>query len=244
MNIKLVLGASALCFGLGVASRASADGGPSSAIYEASLGYTTLFSGQQLISDSGYYHLEMQGDGNLVEYADCGNNYAVWSSQQNGQGGNDFWSPYMAFQQDGNFVEIAWSGTPLWATGPTFGGGGALWLQDDGNIVIYPNSGGVAFASGTHGNHGNPHCSETASYTQVFPGWGSSTSTGSIPYGFSACGTDCAQNSSCLGFVWHSAVELDGDCIQFYTNSVQPQLIRADGWQYGMINRGIAPSGG
>ena len=54
----------------------------------------------------------------------------------------------LVFQSDGNLVEYASGGRPVWASG-TAARGGRLIAQPDGNLVIYNASGGPVWATGT-----------------------------------------------------------------------------------------------
>jgi hypothetical protein len=134
------------------ATSAFADGGAGSTLLENDV----LFAGQRLVSDSCYYHLEMQTDGNLVEYAGAGSgpNQAVWS---NGKAGNGP-TTYVVLQDDSNFVEYddyAGSYHPLWASNTAGDGNQVLWLQNDGNVVLYPANHAGQWATWWTGTHGN-----------------------------------------------------------------------------------------
>jgi GH25 family lysozyme M1 (1,4-beta-N-acetylmuramidase) len=92
-----------------------------------------LVPGQNLHSPSGQYRLDVQADGNLVEY---GNGRALWSTSTFSTGG-----ARLTVQPDGNLVLYSTSGVALWNTG-TYGSGSSnrLVVQDDGNVVLYSGS--------------------------------------------------------------------------------------------------------
>jgi len=127
--------------------------------------------GQYLLSPSRNYELIMQqGDGNLVEYnTSTGTSTppAVWDPPPGGlttmsPGPAGHANSYAELQSsDGNFVILAASGTPLWASSTSGHPGDVLKLQDDGNIVIYASpavgapalwatNSNVTFSNGNH----------------------------------------------------------------------------------------------
>ena len=59
----------------------------------------------------------------------------------------------VVMQGDGNLVEYAADGAPVWASG-TFGIGTYAAMQGDGNLVVYDGGGHPLWASGTDGNPG------------------------------------------------------------------------------------------
>lgn len=100
--------------------------------------------GQNLYSPNGWYRLTMQADGNLVLYSkgtiftgppSQNYNIAVWST--NTVGSN---ATYAHFQSDGNLVLYTASNVAVWSANngsyPQFAGK-KLFLQNDGNLVIY-----------------------------------------------------------------------------------------------------------
>lgn len=105
---------------------------------------------------AGSYSLVMQGDGNLVEYANGahsigGTTYtlssqAVWDSGTYGTGSNNT----AVLQSDGNFVIYTAAGKAVWDSG-TYGTGGSnhLYLTGDGNIVMGTVAGTNVWQSGT-----------------------------------------------------------------------------------------------
>jgi hypothetical protein len=86
--------------------------------------------GNRLVS--GDYRLEMQCDGNLVEYGPGG---VHWSSRTNGPTDNY----RLEMQGDGNLVIYTSNGRAVFATGTNVsaGNGAVLEMQDDGNAVVY-----------------------------------------------------------------------------------------------------------
>jgi hypothetical protein len=99
----------------------------------------TLSPGQELgvnesvTSCGGGYTFIMQGDGNLVLYAQGG--HALWDTKTNGRGGNRG-----VMQGDGNLVVYSTSNEPLWASKTNGHPGAHLAVQDDSNIVVYDGS--------------------------------------------------------------------------------------------------------
>lgn len=90
----------------------------------------TLTGGQQLVA--GPYSLDMQTDGNLVEYD---GSTVLWNSGTEGEPGNR-----LVMQTDGNLVEYGTSNQVRWSS-DTYGYSGAyLALQTDGNAVVYSGS--------------------------------------------------------------------------------------------------------
>jgi hypothetical protein len=90
----------------------------------------TLTRGQAL--GVGKAYLIMQTDGNLVLYDEAGR--ARWASNTVGRG------DHATFQSDGNFVVYTSSGVPLWASNTWGHPFAVLMVQEDGNVVIYPNA--------------------------------------------------------------------------------------------------------
>lgn len=89
----------------------------------------TLLAGQKLISTNGLYSLDMQGDGNLVEFT-AGR--ALWSTGTEGNPGD-----HATLQPDGDLVVFAKSGSSLWSSDtPAHTGSVALDLQGSGELEI------------------------------------------------------------------------------------------------------------
>jgi hypothetical protein len=94
---------------------------------------STLEPGQKLTAGqdlaAGPYTLDMQTDGNLVEYDGA---TVLFASDTSGEPGN-----WVTMQTDGNLVVYSSSGKWRWQSG-TYGLDGAyLALQTDSNLVIY-----------------------------------------------------------------------------------------------------------
>ena len=93
-----------------------------------------LGSGSQLTSPSGRYRLNLQSDGNLVEY---GGGRPLWQTATQGHPGDR-----AVMQIDGNLVVYSSSGAPLWNSGS--GGHSGIFtfgLGDDASLVVYGRSG-------------------------------------------------------------------------------------------------------
>ncbi len=102
----------------------------------------TLTAGNFLNSKNGVYYLYLQGDGNLVVYA---NGVATWSSITAGTTSNR-----LVLQGDGNLVLYNAQNAPTWHT-TTFGSGSNNYLimQDDGNLVLYTGGGAALWSTYT-----------------------------------------------------------------------------------------------
>lgn len=97
-----------------------------------------LHAGEALISPNGLYSLEMQHDANLVIYGP-GRSF-VWASNTGGHGDG----AVLVNQGDNNLVLIDNRGVPLWESytnepNPANYYKSTLWMQDDGNLVLYFN---------------------------------------------------------------------------------------------------------
>jgi hypothetical protein len=128
-----------------------------------------LLTNQALASPSGKYRLIQQEDGNLVLYNldPAARDKGLWSSGTY----TSCKGSVTIMQPDGNLV-IYRAGVPVpnpngqgacWASGTNNHAGAALWLQNDGNLVIYagdskPNATGrgALWSSRTMGGHRPP----------------------------------------------------------------------------------------
>jgi hypothetical protein len=180
---KLTYSAIAFVGTLTASLTAHADGSASSTLYEGEY----LFAGQRLVSDSCYYHLEMQSsDGNFVLYAGEGTGTPIWDTGpdciwgSNGMPTLCFANPadYVTLQGDGNFVLYNSLGESRWSV-KTAGGDDAttaeIWLQNDGNIVEYrgtpPGDQWSNWNAQTvHGDFGQSACDMQTSKTYLEPG--------------------------------------------------------------------------
>jgi hypothetical protein len=97
----------------------------------------TLLAGQKLPSPSGRYYLTQQSDGNLVVY---GPSRAMWSSNTVGSSATS-----TVFGLDGNLSVVENGGARLYMTFTS--GLTSLYMQDDGNLVIYLSNGMPVWAS-------------------------------------------------------------------------------------------------
>lgn len=114
------------------------------AVTAATLPYgQSMRAGEFLTSSGGQFTLDMQSDGNLVEYFEGD---PLWSTSTAGHPG-----AYAAMQTDGNLVIYESNGTtPIWASN-TAGSGAKnfLAMQPDANVVLYTSTGTPVWASGT-----------------------------------------------------------------------------------------------
>lgn len=102
-----------------------------------------LYQGQYIESPDGMFVLELQGDGNLVEYGPSFQ--PVWASNTSGAN-----IGYVVMQPDGNLVGYTPDGrTALWSNGePNSGNNNTLYMQPDGNLVEYTSSGSAVWSDG------------------------------------------------------------------------------------------------
>ena len=92
-------------------------------------GTVRLPGGTSIHSPSRQYRLDMQTDGNLVEY---GNGRALWQSRTSGNRGAT-----LALQPDGNLVVYSRTGTPLWNTRTNrTGSSNTLTVTDRGDVRV------------------------------------------------------------------------------------------------------------
>ena len=89
-----------------------------------------LHAGDKLVSNNGYFTLEMYPDGGLALYRNQTRG-TMWTSTSLNQPGG-----FAVMQGDGNFVAYSPTGTPYWATGTDGHPGAWLALLDDGNLVV------------------------------------------------------------------------------------------------------------
>jgi hypothetical protein len=91
----------------------------------------SLFRGAAMRSNDGRFTLWMQADGNLVLYdGRNGTQKAIWV-----RGGLRAYR--LSNQHDGNLVLYDQADRPLWASNTSGKGDSTLWLQEDGNLVLY-----------------------------------------------------------------------------------------------------------
>jgi hypothetical protein len=235
MNDRTIASLAFLCFGLAFASTASADGGPSSTMKSNYV----LFAGQGLVSDSCYYHLDMQYDGNLVLYAGAGNDasQAIWADNEAGNNGGN---AYAILQADGNFVEYVDLGTQVgtWNAG-TNHGQSVLWLQNDGHVVIYPatspGSNDWWASNQAHGNVPGPiPCNMDSHATEVEYGTGLSGPTfekacyapfPAVTTPWQTCGDLCARTAGCNGWSYYES----SSCGNYTNGAIECDLKGAAG---------------
>lgn len=189
------------------------------------------------MSDSCHYHLDMQSDGNLVLYEGVGNqaSQARWSTTQasvscdplhffcESNVATPFGFPtYAILQSDGNFVEydtvgffsVGYPNGVRWDAGSVINTAARLWMQDDGNLVIYPAAqaglnGWAKWASNTVGStaRGPRNCPMHSEVTTIDQDtiFGPSTILGGqCSTDAMSCGDTCAGSSGgrCAGWTW------------------------------------------
>ncbi len=103
----------------------------------------TLEVGQALMSSDERYHLDLQGDGNLVLYSPT---RAVWASWTVGKSGTK-----LVMQSDGNLVLYRTDWVPVWDSHGGGRGSSRLILQSDGNLVVYAQPWQPTWYSATYG---------------------------------------------------------------------------------------------
>jgi hypothetical protein len=133
---------------------------------EPTLGQNAILSfGQSLVSPGCAFHLDMQGDGNLVLYRGFGTGAPLWAT---GTHSND--SAQAIMQGDGNLVIYDGSGRVLWASWTNGWAGAYGTLQDDGNFVIYNSGNGALWSTRTNGEViGQNPCELKSAITQTWP---------------------------------------------------------------------------
>ncbi|BFU47402.1 hypothetical protein KRMM14A1004_56390 [Krasilnikovia sp. MM14-A1004] len=106
----------------------------------------SLFRGSGMRSNDGKFWLWMQGDGNLVMYeVKPGGNTVRWEIS-----GRHAYR--LSNQHDGNLVLYDNQNKALWASNTERHGDSTLWMQEDGNLVLYahnPAPAKVTWASNT-----------------------------------------------------------------------------------------------
>lgn len=100
-----------------------------------------MLPGGSLNSADGQFQLQLQLDGNLVQYF---NGKPLWDS--NTSGNQNIWDVVM--QTDGNLVIYNIHGNPIWESKTDGHVGATLSVQDDGNVVIYDPNGVAIWATG------------------------------------------------------------------------------------------------
>src|SRR5581483_7001928 len=150
--------------------------------------------GQSVWSQDHRFQLTLQTDGNVVLYGPSG---ALWSTGTYGRG-----TVYLVMQTDGNLVARDSNWGAVWASG-TYGAGSSAHfvIQNDGNAVIYYNTG--YWATNTYGwgsgtanlpnIAGNPllHGTNIANDGTITHTWGTTApvNTASGNWGLSLTGT-------------------------------------------------------
>ncbi|HEU4967077.1 MAG TPA: PA14 domain-containing protein [Candidatus Saccharimonadales bacterium] len=166
--------------------------------------------GQSVWSQDRRFQLTLQADGNIVLY---GPNGAMWATNTAGRG-----TIYLVMQTDGNLVARDSNWSAVWASG-TYGAGSSAHfvIQNDGNAVIYYNTGYWATNTYGWGNGltnmpniaGNPllHGTNIANDGTVSHTWGASApvSTASGNWGLSLTGQMRLPTTG----VWNFAVTSD-----------------------------------
>jgi hypothetical protein len=105
----------------------------------------TFFPGAVLASPQGLYEAVQQPDNNFViYYLGGGSAQATLATGQNGRGPPN--SVSTVFQADGNLVQYL-GNQPIWASNSEGKGGTHLYMQDDGNLVIYRDDGTPIWAA-------------------------------------------------------------------------------------------------
>jgi hypothetical protein len=202
VSLAMIIAASALV------SNADANGGAGSTMY----GGEYLFPGQRVVADNCYNHLDMQADGNLVLYQGSGTTNARWSS-------NTFYWPsrgtkgsYATLQTDGNLVVADGWGRAMWAASWERSNysfeANRLFVQNDGNLVVYTPQMFPAWASATNQQIlGQAPCPLRTSITVVEPNvnfyggdYGSFANNDPIE-----CGKACANDARCVAYSWAPA---------------------------------------
>ena len=139
----------------------------------------TMGSGDNLLTNNGYYSLAMQSDGNLVLYY-IGGGGAVpkWSTGQAGT------YAYVAMQNDGNLALYHSNNTWSWTSktgGRPVDSRFRLVLQENGELDIYDPSNNIIW----YANRVTPPPSVCSSTQTTYSTWPIYAQVGNLP----ACGT-------------------------------------------------------
>jgi hypothetical protein len=185
--------------------------------------------GASLVAGHCFFHLDMQGDGNLVTYAGPGRRSAWWAT-----GTDRTWQAcgnnpcfYAAMQGDGNFVIYdATNSEPWWATGTNGNPNDRLVQQDDGNLVIYGSNDAVLWASNRYeSTQSSSTCQRLNIWTELFnfgntgPQFETFTPPlNSVGQGAESCGIICNLTASCIAYNFNPAT---GHCGLIATNGNQ-----------------------
>jgi hypothetical protein len=111
-----------------------------------------IYAGHSLVAPeslasrgAGQYYLEMQNDGNLVEY---GNGRALWSTKTAGNPG-----AYLSMQTDGNAVVYSAKHKALWNshTVEKNDTNGSFGVEPDGSVNTLASNGSVLWTNGSPG---------------------------------------------------------------------------------------------
>lgn len=100
---------------------------------------------QSLRSPNGSYRLTLQGDGNLVLYANA-TRHVLWMTGTQGRS-----TARLVMQPDGNIVLYDTHGRYIWGTRTNGTGGTHLVMQNDGNLVLFNASNRAVWTTGTAG---------------------------------------------------------------------------------------------
>ncbi len=112
---------------------------PCSLMEDVTIGLSSNYIEEYLLSPNEKYKFINQQDGNLVVY-NLEKNKAIWSSGSTKNGFNFSSSPaYFMVQPDGNLVLYDKYGNVQWSSGSNGKGEFpfSLKMQDDGNLVLY-----------------------------------------------------------------------------------------------------------
>lgn len=100
----------------------------------------TMKTGQRIVSSTGGYHFDIQGDGNMVTYSATG--AVVWTANTTGKGGVS-----LQLQGDGNLVLRTTAGVAVWSSGTSGKSASYLILQSDGKLVLRNASGATVWSN-------------------------------------------------------------------------------------------------
>jgi hypothetical protein len=102
----------------------------------------TMLVNDTIASCDGRFHLNMQGDGNLVLYGPAGSIYELQT--------NDNTDNHAIMQADGNLVIYGSTNVAKWSSGTQGHPGSYLAVTDTGDLIIYGPGGLKLWAKGTH----------------------------------------------------------------------------------------------
>lgn len=165
-----------------------------------------IFAGQRVVAANCNYHLEMQGNGDLVAYDGPGTSAPYWVARANST------YSYAVMQPDGNFVVYSPTGVPAWSTGTAGTKANRFVVQNDGNLVLYSSTLAQWSSRTVRGLKSWP-CDQVrpTEVTQLARGMERLGSTYSSPgvRTTAECGGRCGNDTNCKSWTYYPAGSKD-----------------------------------